>query len=285
MGHILNFIEPPFSYTGSKFKMLEQLLPKFDYTKQIFVDLFSGGGSVYTNVLDKYKAIIVNDIIGDLISIHKELMDCDKIIENTKRICPSKEDQEAFLTLRESYNNEPTPDKLWALMLSSTNNMIRFNQKFKYNQTFGKRTWNKNTEEKTQKFIEHIRPFKNKVKYISKSFHEVAIVENGMYYCDYPYGYTTDENGNLLSKQISESGYNAFWKKDDEIKLYEYLHKLNNSNASFAISGVLFHDKKEAWVLSRLIKDGFSSEQINYDYNKVSRKGDKETYEILIKNY
>jgi DNA adenine methylase Dam len=280
-----NFIEPPFSYTGSKFKMLEQLLPHFDYTKSTFVDLFSGGGSVYCNILDKYDRVIVNDIIGDLISIHKALMESDDIIGLTKEYCPNKESQEEFLELRESYNAENAPHKLWALMLSSTNNMIRFNQKFKYNQTFGKRTWNKNTEEKTINFTEHIRKYKRKVKYISKNFFDVAIVENAMYYCDYPYGYTTDNVGNMLSKQISESGYNAFWKQQDEVNLYEYLHKINNSNASFAISGVLYHDQKEAWVLSRLIKDGFANEQINYDYNKVSRKGNKETTEIIIKNY
>jgi DNA adenine methylase Dam len=268
----VNYIEPPFSYTGSKFKMLEQLLPKFDYSKDIFVDLFTGGGSVYTNILDKYKAIVANDIIGDLINIHKALMESDEIIDSTKKLCPTKDDQDSFLKLREDYNSSPSPDKLWSLMLCSTNNMIRFNQKFKYNQTFGKRTWNKNTEEKTQKFIEHIRPFKKKVKYISKNFNEVAIVENGFYYIDPPYSNT-------------EAGYNAFWKKDDEIKLYEYLHKLNDSNASFAISGALFHDKKESWVLSCLLKEGFKNEQINYDYNKVSRKGAKETVEILVKNY
>ena len=47
-------IETPFNYTGSKFRLLEQILPEFDYSKPYFVDLFTGGGSVYTNVLDKY---------------------------------------------------------------------------------------------------------------------------------------------------------------------------------------------------------------------------------------
>ena len=51
-------IETPFNYTGSKFKLLEQLLPEFDYTKPYFVDLFCGGGSVYTNVVDKYEKLI-----------------------------------------------------------------------------------------------------------------------------------------------------------------------------------------------------------------------------------
>ena len=49
------YVNPPMNYTGSKFKLLEQILPEFDYTKPYFVDLFMGGGSVYTNVVDKYE--------------------------------------------------------------------------------------------------------------------------------------------------------------------------------------------------------------------------------------
>ena len=50
-------IETPFNYTGSKFKLLEQILPEFDYNKPYFIDLFMGGGSVYTNVVDKYEKL------------------------------------------------------------------------------------------------------------------------------------------------------------------------------------------------------------------------------------
>jgi site-specific DNA-adenine methylase len=64
------YIDGVMNYTGSKFKLLEQILPEFDYTKNYFVDLFTGGGSVYTNVLDKYEKIIANDIIDDLIGIY-----------------------------------------------------------------------------------------------------------------------------------------------------------------------------------------------------------------------
>lgn len=39
-----NLIETPFNYTGSKFKLLDKILPKLDYTKPYFVDLFCGGG-------------------------------------------------------------------------------------------------------------------------------------------------------------------------------------------------------------------------------------------------
>jgi site-specific DNA-adenine methylase len=64
-------IQTPLNYTGSKFKLLEQILPQMDYTKSHFIDLFCGGGSVYTNVLDKYDKILANDIISDLIGMLK----------------------------------------------------------------------------------------------------------------------------------------------------------------------------------------------------------------------
>jgi site-specific DNA-adenine methylase len=70
----MNYIETPFNYTGSKYKLLSQLLPNFDYSKKYFIDVFAGGGAVYTNILDKYEKVIVNDIINDLVGIHKELI-------------------------------------------------------------------------------------------------------------------------------------------------------------------------------------------------------------------
>ena len=74
------------NYTGSKFKLLEQILPECDYTKPYFVDLFCGGGSIYTNVADKYDKLIANDVIKDLVGIHQSLLDGDSIIEETKSI-------------------------------------------------------------------------------------------------------------------------------------------------------------------------------------------------------
>lgn len=134
-----NLVQTPFNYTGSKYKMLQQLLPEFDYTKDTFVDLFCGGGSVWSNILDKYKKVIANDIIEDLVNIQKSLLESDSLIDKTKNLNPGKDNKEDFLKLRDSYNNDKSPEKLWALMLSSTNNMMRFNKKFKYNQTYGNR--------------------------------------------------------------------------------------------------------------------------------------------------
>jgi DNA adenine methylase Dam len=279
-------IETCFNYTGSKFKLLEQLLPEFDYIKPYFVDLFTGGGSVYTNVVDKYEKLIVNDVIKDLIGIHQCLLDSDDIIAETKTLCPSKGNPELFGKLREDFNLNPTPAKLWALLLSSTNNMMRFNQKFKYNQTYGERGWNLNTDKKVETFTNHIRQFKDKIRFKSVAFDQIEISSDKiMFYADPPYGRVKNEDGSIGKKQISEAGYNAFWKEDDDIKLYNYLKSIDEKGSSFMVSGVLYHDGKTCWMLDKLIQDGYRSKELQFDYNKVSRKGDKVTKEVIIMNY
>lgn len=266
-------IETPFNYTGSKFKLLQQILPEFDYTKPYFIDLFMGGGSVYTNVVDKYEKILANDIIKDLVGIHQDLLNSDDVIELTKSICPEKTDVDAFLKLRDDYNQNPTSEKLWALMLSCTSNMMRFNQKFKFNQTFGKRTWNSSTQKKVDLFTEHIRKYKDKIRFTSNSFDNVNISSNKvMVYADPPYSNT-------------EAGYNAYWKKDDDEKLYNYLLDIDRKGSSFMISGVLNHNGETCKLLSNLISDKFSYKILDFDYNKVSRVGKKSTDEVIIKNY
>lgn len=274
------------NYTGSKFKLLDQLLPKFDYSKPYFIDLFTGGGSVYTNVLDKYEKIVANDIITDLVNIHEGILESDDIINQTIKLSPTKGHKDSFLKLREDYNNNPSADKLWALMLSSTNNMMRFNLKFKYNQSYGNRGWNSNTDKKVESYKSHIRKYKDKVKFLSKPFNDVNIAsEKIMVYIDPPYGRVKEKNGEIGKKQISEAGYNAFWKQQDDLNLYNYIKMIDKKGSSFMVSGVLEHDDKTCWMLDKLIGDGFKYEELKYDYNKVSRKGTKNTKEIIITNY
>lgn len=53
--------------------------------------------------------------------------------------------------------------------------MIIFNQKFKYNQTYGERVWNYNTTKKVKLYKNHIRKYIDKIKLISNPFNEVNI--------------------------------------------------------------------------------------------------------------
>lgn len=281
----MKYIEGVMNYTGSKFKLLEQILIEMDTSKKIFVDAFCGSGSVYANVLDRYEKVIANDIIIDLIGIHKGLLESDDIVNKTKSLCPGKDNPVGYGTLRDDYNDSPSPEGLWALMLSCTNNMMRFNQKFKFNQTYGDRGFSDATQRKVNNFTEHIRKFKDNLVYLSTQFENIEIESDMMIYLDPPYGRIKNEDGTIGKKQISEAGYNSFWLKDDDMKLYEFIKKIDSIGASFMVSGVLHHDGKTCWMLDKLIADGFTYKEIEYDYNKVSRKGNKETTEIIITNY
>lgn len=282
----MTFINTPFNYAGSKFKLLEQLLSEFDYSKNYFIDLFTGGGSIYTNIVDRYEKILANDIIEDLIGIHKGLIfDSENFIKEVKNLSPNKDNQEEYLKLRETYNKEKTAAKLYALILSCTNNLMRFNNSGGFNQTFGKRSFNESTQKKIDAFVEHITPYKDKLIFTSNSFEKIILRKSSMIYADPPYGYTI-ENGNITSKQISEAGYNSIWKKEHDIKLYDYLKNLHKEGHSFCMSNVWKHDGKTSWICEKLIQDGFNYKELDFNYNKVSRKKeDKETIEIIIKNY
>jgi DNA adenine methylase Dam len=283
-------IDGVMNYSGSKFKLLDQIIPLFDTSKETFVDLFAGGGSVYTNVVHLYKNIIANDIIEDIIKIQEKLiLDIDgEFVQSVKNLSvPCKTSQEEYNKLRESYNKNKTPEKLYALMLSCTNNMLRMNRRGEMNQTWGKRCFNDNTEKKINLFIEHLKSEFNRINFISMSFEEVPLIKNSMCYIDSPYGSIQDENGNITNTQISEAGYNILWKKEDDIKLYEYCLKINENASSFMISGLLTHNGNTSWLLNKLIQDGFKYIELNCNYDKVSRKKnvDKNSKEIIVMNY
>lgn len=280
------FVNGYLNYTGSKYKLLEQIIPEMDYTKKYFIDLFTGSFVVGANVVDKYDKILSNDIIKELVDIHKLLLESDDIIEKTKLLCPPKENQDAFLELRKSFNDDKTPEKLWALILCCNSNLMRFNNNFLFNQTWGNRTWNSSTDKKVEEFKNHIRQYKEKIIFTSKHFYDIDIKKPSMVYIYPPYGFVKDEKtNNIGTKQISEAGYNCYWKKEDDIKLYEYCKELNNNGSSFMISGVLEHNNNKTWILDKLINDGFNYKELIFDYNKVSKVGVKNTIEIIVKNY
>jgi DNA adenine methylase Dam len=238
--------------------------------------MFTGGGSIFTNIVDKYDKILINDILKDLIGIHKSMInEPNIIIEKVKKLVVNKDDQEGYLKLRESYNKEKSPEKFFALMLCCTNNMLRLNKSGFFNQSFGKRTFNDSTQKKIDIFVNHIQKYKEKIFFSNKNFYEIKLKSKSMVYCDPPY-------------TNSESGYNSFWSQDLENKLYEYLKNLDKEGHSFALSGVLGEHKngKRSPIIDNLIKDGFNHKLLNHDYEGVARvKNSKNSQEILIYNY
>ena len=65
---LLEFLPSPLNYTGSKYRLLSQLLPHFP-SVNVCYDLFCGGGSVSLNV--GYDKVIANDVITPLIRFYR----------------------------------------------------------------------------------------------------------------------------------------------------------------------------------------------------------------------
>lgn len=274
----MNYINTPLCYTGSKFKILDQLIPHFDTTKQNFYDVFCGGGSVFTNVVHLYENIIANDIILDVVSILENLKYLS-FVDRTRELCVAKDNQAGYISLRKNYNEQPTPAKLFALLLCCTNNMIRFNQKMQFNQTFGKRTFNLKTLEKIKAYRIHMEPHWNKVTFTNKNFTGVSLDEChlNMYYFDPPYH----------SKVNNDAGYNNGWNNEKDEQLYMLIKEVDRHGGSFCLSNVYSENSAlNSFMVNHLISDGYRPIILNCDYKKISRNKNKtEMAEIIIKNY
>lgn len=273
----VDYVNPPFNYTGSKFPILHQLLPLFDYSKRYFVDMFAGGGSVYTNVASRYERVWVNDIIGDLMAAHRALIaDPAGFTEKVKALCVAKDDKEGYHKLRDSYNANKTPEGLYALMLCCNCNMLRFNKSGGFNQTFGKRTFNENTQAKIDAWTARLAGLRDRLKFTSHDFTKLwpANPSATMFYSDSPYSNT-------------EAGYNATWTEADDDRLFDFLMRINDAGGSFAVSGLAGSHGEfgECRLITRLTGAGFNVTFLAHNYDKVSNTGAKESREVLIRNY
>lgn len=132
----------PFNWTGSKFRYLKNflsVLPKEDNLKVL--DCFLGGGDLISKLPEDWVVKGV-DVIRPLIGLHTSIQNreitVEKVVTEFESRGMSKINQEAYLKLRQEYNTQPTPEKLYLLMTNSFNNQMRFNSKGEFNMPFGK---------------------------------------------------------------------------------------------------------------------------------------------------
>ena len=296
----------PFNYTGGKFKLLEQLQPLFD-KKEVFLDLFSGGGNVGIN--SSSAKIIFNDLNDKLIDLIKFIKDTDTdvllkqiddIIErydlsNTSSYGYSYYNSDSsrglaeynkrrFLKLREDFNNKVLSQKidysmLYVLMVFSFNNQIRFNQKGLFNLPVGKRDFNSKMRNKLMLFSEELKS--KDVQFIKKDFREISLddfSQDTFIYCDPPYlitNATYNENG--------------MWTEKEEKDLLKFLDKANEKGFRFALSNVLKSKNKRNDILYNWIESkGYYCNRLNKSYSNSNyhRKNKNSiSEEVLITNY
>lgn len=286
------YIKSPLNYIGGKYKILNQIIPKFPKKINTFVDLFGGGFNVGINV--DAETVIYNDVIEPLCELMNYFSDneADEVIkkleDNIKNNSLDKENTDAFLKLRNKYNHniyENEDEKIldfYSLILYSFNYQIRFNQNMKYNTPFGKNrsSYNQNIKKNLEKFIKKINKTNVKItkdKFVDFDFSNLG--EDDFVYCDPPYLITTGSynDGNRGIKD---------WTLDDEKKLLSILDDLNSRGVKFALSNVLVANDKKNEILTEWSKK-YTVYIIENSFNNSNyrRKKKDDTIEVLITNY
>lgn len=286
------YIKSPLNYVGGKYRILDQIIPKFPKKINTFVDLFGGGFNVGINV--NAETIVYNDVIEPLCELMNYFLDntseevISELENNIKINNLDKENSEAFLKLRNKYNHCQYNNELekildfYTLILYSFNYQIRFNQSMKYNTPFGKNrsSYNQNTKKNLKQFVDRINDVNIKIskeKFVDFDFSNLG--EDDFVYCDPPYLITTGSynDGNRGIKD---------WTIDDEKKLLKILDELNSRGVKFALSNVLIANDKKNEILTEwskkytvyIIKNTFN----NSNYR---RKKKNDTIEVLVTNY
>lgn len=130
------YIKSPLNYIGGKYKILNQIIPKFPKKINTFVDLFGGGFNVGINV--NSNKVIYNDIIIPLCELMKLFsnISSDNFIEKLENNIfindLNKENTDAFLKLRNKYNHQlydNEEDRIFILICNITNSICNFNWK------------------------------------------------------------------------------------------------------------------------------------------------------------
>ncbi|MDD2494558.1 MAG: Dam family site-specific DNA-(adenine-N6)-methyltransferase [Tissierellia bacterium] len=286
------YIKSPLNYVGGKYKILNQIIPKFPKKINTFVDLFGGGFNVGINVTA--KIIIYNDVIEPLCELinYFSYNTADEVIEKLENNINindlNKENSESFLKLRNKYNHclyENKDERIldfYTLILYSFNYQIRFNQNMKYNTPFGRNrsSYNQNTKKNLKQFIDKINNINVKIskeKFVDFDYSNLG--EDDFVYCDPPYLITTGSynDGNRGIKD---------WTLDDEKKLLNILDNLNSKGIKFALSNVLVANDRKNEVLTEWSKK-YNVYVIENTFNNSNyrRKKKNDTIEVLITNY
>ena len=286
------YIKSPLNYVGGKYKILNQIIPKFPKKIDTFVDLFGGGFNVGINV--NADTIVYNDVIEPLCELmnYFSTTSADEVIkqleDNIAMNGLDKENTEAFLKLRNKYNHNVYKNEderiidFYTLILYSFNYQIRFNQNMKYNTPFGKNrsSYNQNIKKNLEKFVDKINKINVKVskeKFVNFDFSDLG--KNDFVYCDPPYLITTGSynDGNRGIKD---------WTLDDEKNLLTILDDLNSRGVKFALSNVLIANDKKNEILTEWSKK-YTVYIIENTFNNSNyrRKKKNDTIEVLITNY
>ena len=270
----------PLNFIGGKYDMIDFLKSNMPTKINTFYDLFAGGFNVGINI-DANK-IIYNDINFKVRELLEYITDAKMpefykhILAIIKKFNLQKGDKESYLKLREKYNSTAIESRdcrdLFLLIMYGYQQQIRFNGKYDYNNPVGQAGFNDKVLEKLISFSRITK--QKKVFYYSEDYERFFdyINRDDFVYIDPPYLIT------LGSYNDGKRGFNG-WNEIEEVRLLNFLEKLNSKGIKFMLSNVLNHKDKYNMILINWIKKN------NFKVINYTGKARGNRKEVIIINY
>lgn len=296
------FLRSPFFYVGDKFKLLPQLEENFPKDIDRFIEPFCGGGSVFLNT--EANQYLLNDIDTYMIKLHEFLVSYsdnqenfweelkktileynlsatfldinvpDELRKEFKKTYFAKYNKEAYTTLRSDFNE--TKDnmmQLYILLIYGFNRMLRFNSKGEFNLPVGNVDFNNNVVNALNNYFDYASD--RALTFYNMDFQDfvesVNPAKDDFVYMDPPY-------------LITFSEYNKLWNEDSEMRLINYLDKLDERGVRFAVSNVLWHRKRYNGTFNEWAQK-YDIIHIDSNYISYHDNTEKDSIEVLVKNY
>ena len=279
-----SFTKSPFPYAGCKYPLLEELdkeIPAGD----TLVDMFGGSGVVAINMAYKFNHVIYNDIMAPLVFMHENMAsdDLETILQQARDL--SSKIPEKYAELRGEYNRLIEYTKLvhyhdvdnrckeigyrfFGLMLSCTNNLVRFNRKGGFNQTCGKRQLTDPKVIEITSWKQKLTEIGNKISFMNSSFETYENLPDGtVIYADPPYSNT-------------EAGYNGGWTVDSDARLASFI--LSHLRYKWIISSCAKDGNTTQLVNTLVASGGFTERRIDYTYKASKKTKESKTEEIIL---
>lgn len=242
----------PLNYSGSKDKMIPQLIKILPPSIDTFVDVMGGAFNVGANIsaIDKivYNELnpYIYELVAWLLSKDKEKI-VNEIESEILKYALSKGNKDAFEKLKFDYNLNQNPLDLYILHMYSFQNMIRFNSSHKFNTPIGVAGYSDDIKQRIMNF----KPKAPTIELINDDYTKLnweSFSKNTLFYFDPPYFITS------AAYNDGKRGMKG-WSLNEEIELLGILKSIDNMGYKFILSNVVKHKEKEHSLLLQWIKE------------------------------
>lgn len=267
----------PLNYSGSKDQIVPNIIKYLPKHIDCFVDAMGGAFNVGANIVTM-NSVVYNEYNPYIFNIVRMLIqeDSSYILKNVENIVEKyklkKKDKEAYLKLRNAYNENKETIILFTLQIYAFQNMIRFNSNHQFNTPVGNNEYCSGIKNRIIEFkprVDKIELFNDTYKNIDYKKYPIDTV----FYFDPPYFITKAEYND--GKRGLEG-----WNLNSEKEMLEFLKKIHEAGYKFMLSNVIQHNGKEHILLKKWVED--NNFKI-YTIGKTGKKYPRE--EVLVVNY